>query len=284
MPIIYRLGSILGDFIFTIAPTRRMIALRNLELCFPNQSAQELHLLCREAFRNIMRATLSCGIGWWAHPNRLGKLITLVNSERYRAAINSDQNVILLAPHFVALEIGGIYLSMASPVASIYQHSRNHIFDKLMLAGRSRFNAKMFERKDNLTQLIRQIKSGTIFYYLPDQDPGVQWDPNRAVFAPFFGVQAATWAALSRIAKLTNAVVLPCATKIRPDGQGFEIIFGPKLEQFPSGDLQVDAAKMNKAIELLIKDMPDQYFWAHRRFKTQPNGHRNYYADPPVSY
>jgi KDO2-lipid IV(A) lauroyltransferase len=283
MSMIYGLGTALGNFFYRIAPSRRKIALRNLELCFPERPPQEIQMLARETFRNIARVTLSSGIGWWAGRDRLTRLVQLKHSVHYERALKSGRNLILLAPHFVALEIGGIYLSMTSPIASIYQRGRNPVFDQLTLNGRSRFGAILAERKSDARRLIREMKKGTPLYYLPDQDPGIQWDPRRAVFAPFFGIQTATWATLARLASLTNALVLPCATKILSAGQGFEVIFGPPLENFPSGDPLLDATSMNRVIEVFIRDMPDQYFWAHRRFKTQPPGSPDYYAQPPVA-
>jgi len=283
MSMIYGLGTPLGDFFYRIAPSRRKIALRNLELCFPGRSPHEIQMLAKETFRNITRVALSIGIAWWSGRDRLTQLVQLKNSVHYERALKSGRNVIVLAPHFVALEIGGIYLSMTSPYATVYQRSRNPVFDQLTLNGRSRFGALLVERKSDTRRLIREMQKGTTLYYLPDQDPGVQWDSRRAVFAPFFGIQAATWATLARLASLTNALVLPCATKILSGGQGFEIIFGPPLENFPSGDLVLDATCMNQAIEVFVRDMPDQYFWAHRRFKTQPPDGKDYYAHPPFT-
>jgi KDO2-lipid IV(A) lauroyltransferase len=283
MSVIYGLGTALGNFLYRIASSRRKIALRNLELCFPEKSRQEIQILAKETFRNITRVTLSSGFGWWSKPNRLNRLVQLKHSVHYEQALTSGRNLILLAPHFVALEIGGIYLSLTSPIASVYQRSRNPIFDRLTLNGRSRFGAILVERKNDTRRLIREMRKGTALYYLPDQDPGIQWDPRRAVFAPFFGIQAATWATLARLATLTDALVLPCATKILSAGQGFEIIFAPPLENFPSGDPVLDATCMNQAIEVFVRGMPDQYFWAHRRFKTQAAGGPDYYARPPFA-
>jgi KDO2-lipid IV(A) lauroyltransferase len=283
MSVVYGLGTALGNLFYRIAPSRRKITLRNLELCFPERSPQDIQMLAQETFRNIMRVTLSSGIGWWSGQARLTRLIQLKHSVHYERALKSGRNLILLAPHFVALEIGGIYLSMTSPIVSVYQRSRNPVFDQLTLDGRSRFGAVLVERKSDARRLIREMKKGAALYYLPDQDPGIQWDPRRAVFAPFFGIQAATWSTLARLASLTNAIVLPCATKILSAGQGFEINFGPPLENFPSGNPVLDATCMNQAIEVIVRDMPDQYFWAHRRFKTQPPGGEDYYTHSPFS-
>ena len=130
MPMIYILGTALGNFLYRIASSRRRIALRNLELCFPERSTIEIRTLAKETFRNITRAVLSSGIGWWASPDKLAQLVRLNNSRHYDNALNSGRNVIVLAPHFVGLDIGGIYLSMTSPIVGVYQHSRNPIFDQ----------------------------------------------------------------------------------------------------------------------------------------------------------
>jgi KDO2-lipid IV(A) lauroyltransferase len=283
MSMIYGLGTAAGDFLYRIAHSRRKIALRNLELCFPERPPQEIQMLAKETFRNITRVTLSSGVVWWSSRDRLTRLVQVKGSVHYERALESDRSLILLAPHFVALEIGGIYLSMTSPIVSVYQRSRNPVFNQLTLNGRSRFGAVLVERKSDVRRLIREMKKGAPLYYLPDQDPGIQWDRRRGVFAPFFGIQTATWATLARLASLTNALVLPCVTRILSAGQGFEVTFGPPLKNFPCGDPVLDATCMNQAIEDFVRDMPDQYFWAHRRFKTQPPGGQDYYAHPPFA-
>jgi KDO2-lipid IV(A) lauroyltransferase len=283
MPMVYGLGTALGNLTYRIAHSRRKITLRNLELCFPDRSPKEIQTLAKETFRNITRVALSSGIVWWSSRSRLTRLVQVKGSVHYERALKSGRNLIVLAPHFVSLEIGGIYLSTRSPLVSVYQHSRNPVFDRLTRAGRSRFGNVLFERKSDPRNLIREMKKGAPLYYLPDQDPGIQWDPRRAVFAPFFGIQTATWATLARLANLTNALVLPCATKLLSTGQGFELNFGSPLEDFPSDDPVLDATRMNEAIEDFVRDMPDQYFWVHKRFKTQPPGGQDYYAHPPFS-
>ena len=133
MPMVYWLGTALGDFVYRIVPSRREIALRNLELCFPERPPQEIQMLAKETFRNITRVTLSSGLGWGSSRSRLTRLVQLKHSVHYERALNSGRNLIILAPHFVALEIGGIYLSMTSPIVSVYQHSRNPVFEHFML-------------------------------------------------------------------------------------------------------------------------------------------------------
>jgi KDO2-lipid IV(A) lauroyltransferase len=169
------------------------------------------------------------------------------------------------------LDIIGITFSIEQPYISMYRVSRNRLLDR-MLKRRGRFGGVLFERKSNLKALIRHLREGRPFYYLPDQDPG----GAEAVFVPFFGVPAATVTALSRIAKMTGAAVIPCYNRILPWGRGFEVRFEEPFRDYPSGDLEKDARRMNEEIEKAIRQNPEQYLWGYRRFKTRPEG------SPPV--
>ena len=119
--------------------------------------------------------------------------------------------------------------------------------------------------------MIKSLKSGQPFYYLPDMDLGAR----DSVFAPFFGVQAATITALSRIARLPRGIV-PCVTRQLPGGAGYVVRFYPAWADFPSGDLPADAQRMNAFIEARVREMPEQYYWLHKRFKTRPPGEATY--------
>jgi len=142
-----------------------------------------------------------------------------------------------------------------------------------MRRSRLRFGGALFERDSHLKGMIRLIRSGYPFYYLPDQNPG----EADHVFAPFFGVPTATLTALSRIARLADAVVIPCFTRLLPKGDGYEIIFHAPLENFPSKDSLADAAQMNAAIEAGVREMPEQYMWTYKRFKQRPPGEPSLY-------
>jgi KDO2-lipid IV(A) lauroyltransferase len=150
---------------------------------------------------------------------------------------------------------------------TMYRASRNRLLDSV-LKKRARYDAVLFERKSNLKALIRYIREGRPFYYLPDQDPG----GAESVFVPFFGVPAATVTALSRIAKMTDAAVIPCYNRILPWGRGFEVCFEEPFRDYPSGDLEKDARRMNEEIERAVRQNPEQYLWGYRRFKTRPEG------------
>jgi KDO2-lipid IV(A) lauroyltransferase len=96
------------------------------------------------------------------------------------------------------------------------------------------------------------------------------------VFIPFFGVPAATVTGLSYIARETRAVVVPCVTRMLPGG-GYVARLYPPWTDFPGGDEVADARRMLAFVEERVREMPEQYFWLHKRFKTRPAGEPRFY-------
>ncbi len=273
MPVTAFFGRGLGKILYRVACRRLHIVRTNLELCFPELDPGEIENLMREHFRALGLAGLTIGINMFASLRRLQRLVRMRDRQYFDQAIADGKPVILLAPHFVAMEIAGLVLSHDRPMFSMYQTIRNPLIDYLVRRGRSRFGGIMVERKSNMRQVVKMMRAGSPFYYLPDQDPG----SGDKVFAPFFGIQTAVTPGFSRFARLSKATVIPCFTKILPQGQGYEVIFLPPLEDFPTRDPVEDARRMNEAIEQGIREMPEQYFWVHRRFKSRPEGEDSLY-------
>ena len=267
-----RIGETLGTLLYALAGARRRVVLINLKLCFPELSEPERRQLARRHFRAFGRSLLEHGILWWGSPDRVRALIRIEGLEHWRDI--ADRPVILLAPHFVGLDMGGIRLSADFKLSSVYSRQKNPAADAIFMRGRTRFpQAKLFARQDGIRPMIKSLKSGEPFYYLPDMDLGMR----DSVFAPFFGVPAATITGVSRIAQVAGAVVVPCVTRQLPGGAGYVAQLYPAWRDFPSGDLAADARRMNAFIEARVREMPEQYYWLHKRFKTRPPGEPNPY-------
>ncbi len=273
LPLGWLLGSAFGQVLYYLHGPRRRVVLRNLAACFPELTAPARRRLARRHLRALGAASLTLGIGWWASDARLRRLTRYRDREVLERALAAKRPVILLAPHFIGLEMGGMRLSQDHAVVSMYKRAKNPLFDRYMRRGRERYGVVMVERSAELRPMIRLLRAGRPFYYLPDQDPG----RRGSVFAPFFAIPTATVTALARMAQLAEAVVIPCFTKQLPYGRGYEIIFKSPLENFPSGDVLLDATRMNQAIEAGVREMPEQYFWVHRRFKTRPDNEPRFY-------
>jgi len=267
------LGRGLGVFLNRIAGRRSHIVRTNLTLCFPELDSNQIEQLMKEHFKALGQAVLTIGINLFASQRRLQRLVTMRDRHYFDQQISADKPVILLAPHFVAMEIAGLVLAPERHSLSMYQTIRNPLIDYLVRRARSRFGGIMIERKSDMRQVVKMVRGGSPFYYLPDQDPG----SADKVFAPFFGIETAVTPGLSRFARLSKAAVIPCFTKMLPQGAGYEVIFLPPLDNFPSDDAVEDARRMNEVIERGIREMPEQYFWVHRRFKSRPEGEKSLY-------
>jgi len=263
------LGQGLGRLGYWLVPGRRRVARINLGLCLPQLDRRRQTRLLREHFGWLGQAAACQGLSWAASPQRLARIIRVRNREQIDALLAAGRPVIVLVPHFVGLELGGTgFTALVHPGMYMYQRIRNPVIDAVVKHGRTRFGSIPVERHDDLRGLVRELRRGTPFFYLPDQDPG----RRRGVFASFCGVPAATVPTLGRIARLADAAVVPTFARFLPQGQGLELIFEPPLADFPSGDVDADTARMNQVIEARLRDMPAQYFWVHRRFKTRPVG------------
>lgn len=272
----FRIQAALGDalgWLMSKKPGRRKrIVATNLALCFPEAPASTRQRWLRETFQASMRAVLEHGLLWWGSEARLRRLVQIDNPE---AAMGDGQRpVIWLAPHFVGLDMGGVRLAMDRPIASMYATAKDPVTDRMMRHGRTRFVPPvLIAKSEGIKPVLRALKDGLPFYYLPDQDQG----RRNAIFAPFFGIEAATISALPRLAKVAGAQVVPVITRQLPGGRGYRVRFYPAWENFPSDDLDADVARMNAFIEERIRELPAQYLWLHRRFKTRPEGQSSLY-------
>jgi KDO2-lipid IV(A) lauroyltransferase len=252
---------------------RKRVTLINLKLCFPSLTDAHREDIGRRVFQNLARSTLELGRVWYSPVDKALANVRLVDRHHFDSW-RGKRPVILLAPHFVGLDMGGARLSLEYPeVFSMYSEQKNKVFDRALRRARQRFNnATLITRKQGLRPVLKSLKSARAFYYLPDMDFGAK----DAVFVDFFGVKTATVTAMSRLCAITGAKVIPLVTSQTADG--YDARFYAAWEDFPTGDAEADARRMNAFIEDRIREMPDQYFWVHKRFKTRPPGQPSFYA------
>jgi KDO2-lipid IV(A) lauroyltransferase len=270
--VLWVLGTAFGSFVSWFPTSNRHFAERHIELCFPEMGPQDRKHLVKQHFCLTGFAFLSLGVTWFAPRWRMKRFITVRDKHHIDDAFARGKNVILLAPHFIGLDTGGLRLSMKIKLVSMYRKARDPLLEYLFQR-RKRFGSVVLERMSSLRPIIRYIREGRPFYYLPDQDMG----ERASVFVPFFGIPAATVTILSRLAESTNAMVIPCIIRILPHGRGYEVQLHPPFENFPTDDPVADARYMNTRIEQWVREMPEQYMWSYRRFKTRPNNEASLY-------
>ncbi|AZS50900.1 lipid A biosynthesis lauroyl acyltransferase [Entomomonas moraniae] len=270
-----KLGAAIGRFLYYFAKSRRKIALRNLELCFPELTEQECILIVKRNFAAMGIAFFEMAISWWWPKKKFAKLAKKVDGlEHLKKAHEAGQGVLLMSLHFTTLEIGAALLSTMYPMNGMYRQHKNAFFDYIQRAGRETYNleGEAIER-DDIKTMLKVMRSGGTIWYAPDQDYGAK----QSIFVPLFGISAATVTATSKFARLGKAKVIPFVQKPLEDGSGYHLVIYPPLDDFPSESEEKDCLRINQWVEQCVKEQLDQYLWAHRRFKTRPAGETSLY-------
>lgn len=269
-----RLGAWLGRQMMQRNGKRRRIVEINLGLAFPELDDRQRANLARENFERAGQALLDLGFLWLRGKKALSRRWQVHGQEHLEAALASGHAPLVVTGHVVGLDMGAAYLSQAcGGGAGPYNPTGKPFLDAWMRHGRTRFGAHLMARQEGLRPLVRALKAGTLVYYIPDEDLGSE----HAVFAPFFGVQKATVPMLGRLARLGQAIVLPYFTRLDPRSGVYHIHIHPPLQDFPSGDVQADTARMNAVLEAMIREDPTQYLWSFKLFKTRPEGEGRLY-------
>ena len=261
------LADFLASVTWFVLARRRKIALTNLRLCFPEWSEQKRVETAKGVFRNLIRAALDHSVLAKGSKDQVLDMVKFEGKEQFEALCKTDK-VIIVAPHFVGLDAGGVAMNTIVRGASLYQTQSNPVWDKWAFEARKRFSDPVLIPKSNsaMKEVIRALRASLPFYYLPDMDHGAR---NSVC------VQAATLPMVSKLAKLTGAKVIWGIAETTPEG--YTMHLSKPLENFPTNDATADTLRLNQELEQFILKHPDQYLWTHRRFKTRPEGEPSVY-------
>lgn len=265
------LGWLLGWLLYALAGSRRRVVWANLRLCFPQRSQPALRAIARQTFTTFAQAWLDRGWLWHGDPRLLQKRLHLRGAVH---ELQGDAPTVIFAPHFVGLDAGWTALTHQLPrgFTTIYSNQVDPTLDQWILDGRQRFGQpRLFGRDDGLKPVVQALRAGQPLYLLPDMNITRQ----ESVFVPFYDVPTATLTSLSRFARMGRAKVVPVITELT--ATGYEVQIHPAWDDFPTDDLQADAATMNRRLQVYIDRMPGQYYWVHKRFKMRPAGEASVY-------
>lgn len=261
-----RLGKPLGRLLKVVLGARRKVAARNLELCFPELDAAARARLLDEVFTALGVGLFEFARAWWGDVAPMRRDLRVEGLEHLQAAQAGGRGVIVISGHFTTLELSARLMCDYAPLAGMYRPHATGAMEWAVKRGRLRYATAMFGREE-LRPALKHLKQGGLLWFAPDQDTR----RGESVFVPFFGRPAYSLTSTHQLARLSGAAVIAFAHERRPDG-GYTLRLSPAFEDFPSKDATADTARVMAAIEAMIRVVPAQYLWIHRRFKRQPEG------------
>ncbi len=269
----YRLATFIGHLAFKRLKSRRKTTIRNLEVCFPEWTAEQVQENARQVFIDMMIGFFETLNAWYS-PKWFKDRVSIEGLENLTSAQAKGNGVLLLGTHSTLLDAGGYLCAKYFKLDVVYRPQNNPLLDMLIYRCRSTIYNHQIDH-DNMRGLIRQLKQGDAIWYSPDQDYGLK----QGVMAPFFGTPAATVTAHRRLLKISKAVAVPLYFYRDGDIKNpqYHVLLEPIVENFPSDDEVEDAIRVNKIIENQLRIAPTQYMWFHRRFKTRPDGYEQIY-------
>lgn len=262
-----QLGKYLGQLFYLVNAKRRRIARINLEMCFPHWPIEKRRQVMMDHFKLYGQAAVDIGMLSRSSESRLNCLMNIEGIEHFRKARNAGHPVIFLAPHSVGIDFAGTLLARHLPLCSMMRDQKQSILTKRMKKNRTRFGLKLYSRSQGLLPLIRNLKRKINCFYIADEDFGT----NNSLFVPFFGVPVATLNTLGRMARITDAKVLPVRSILDSRSGRYNVTIEQALQEFPTDDEYTNARRMNAVFEDVIAAAPEQYIWTLKWFKTRPN-------------
>ncbi len=269
----YALGRLFGKLLYQLAKRRRRITDTNIKLCFPEFSEIERQQFVKKVFEENAIGFIETACSWFLDPNDLMKNVTVQGQELIDAALKEGRGVLIIGSHYSTLDLGVLLTATLIKLDAVYMQNSNPTFNRVMRESRERYFNHLID-KDNMRDIVKSLKKGHALWYSADQDHGAE----VSVFAPFFGVEAATIKTAAKLAKIANSRVILLSHHRKPDDSGYVICFSRAPDGYPMDDDVKSATLMNRAIEQQIRKCPEQYMWVHRRFKTRPEGEKDLYA------
>ena len=237
-----RVGRTIGRIARVLPLAHVRIARRNIDLCLPELSAAEREDLLKRHFESLGIGVCETAVTWWSDNDRVRSLAQVEGADHLHRALARGRGAILVGGHFTTIEIGTRILGTVVPLNVLFRATRDEVLSDFM-AGRMAPYAARAIKHDDIRTLVRALRENGAVWYAPDQS----YRNKGAAMVPFFGIPAATTTSTSRLARMTGAAVLTYFPERLPGKQGYRVVIGPELENFPSEDPVADTVAFRSA-------------------------------------
>jgi Kdo2-lipid IVA lauroyltransferase/acyltransferase len=271
------LAGPLAALAYRVDRRHREVAAENLRFAFPEKSPAEIDRLVRGCYRHFCRLLVEIILlprkfrmeNWRNHGD-------LVNAAPVtRALVATDRPCLIVTAHLGNWELAGYALGvLGHRTYAIARVLDNPYLERFLLKFREATGQTIIAKKDDFDRLDGALKAGGKVATLADQDAG-----PRGVFVDFFGRPASAHKAVALMALEFRATMVVVGTVRRsgaPDDRigPYDIVCEDAIDPDDYRDdpdaIRSITQRYHAALERLIRRHPEQYFWLHRRWKSQP--------------
>jgi KDO2-lipid IV(A) lauroyltransferase len=266
------LGEAIGSAAWWLG-FRKRVALEGLRLAFPERTEAERRAIGRAAYRQLGRSLAELAVSRGLSDAELDRLVRFDGWERYEAARALGRGVVVAVAHFGNWELlAKACARRGVPLTAITRALRGRVNARL-LAARREGGLRELPDKGSTTAALQLLRRGETLAVIVDQN----MRPSRGVFVEFFGAPACTTPAAAVLSLRADAPLIAAFPVRQPDGTHLVLVEGPFLP--PTGTRGRSAAvaltqEITRAVERVVREHPDHWFWVHRRWKTQPERRR----------
>lgn len=262
-------GAFLGAVSWKLLKIRRHVTLLNLRRCFPDKyTDKELQRIGLESYRNFGRSMLEYALITKLRNGRIMKYIKMEQREYFDEMIGDGKGCIGVTGHFGSWEVAGAVLSHTWPgyIDYLVGEQHNLLVDGLMNKNRHLMGIGTIKMGVAARKVLASVRKGKMVAMLSDQDAG-----RDGVIVKFFGLPASTPKGPAAFALKGNRPVA-MAFIIRLKGPYHRFVCTKPITIEVMDNKDEGIKKLTQAytsvIEEFVRHHPEQYFWAHRRFKS----------------
>ena len=261
------LGRLIGMLTYAVDAPHRRIVKTNLQLAFPDWSAQKIRQKSRRVFHHLGTAFVEiCQLATYSKSDVMAR-VRVVGAERWRSALEKRKGLIIVSAHLGNWEIGMQYAAcfMQTPPLGVAKKIRFKHLDRWVHKQRSRFGINIVFKKGALPEMRQALRRNETVGLLVDQSRR-----KESVDVNFFGHRVTATPAAAFLGIRCKSPVLPIFC-IREDTGQLTIHVTEPLKLERSGDLRADIQAntqlITDAVEDMIRKYPEQWFWFHKRWK-----------------
>lgn len=277
-----RFACFLGRLMWKHYHRGRRRALDNLRASFPEKSEHWIWQTGRRSFEQIVMLTMDVLFTpRLVRKNNWRDYSRYKNCEHAKWLMQERKGVLMVTGHYGNFEIIGYLMGLFGfDIYSIARPLDNKYLNRYLYGVRQRRGQKLVDKKGAAELMPEITAKGSTLGFIADQDAG-----RKGVFVDFFGRKASTYKSIGLLAITYNLPIVVGYSRRIENRFFFEI--GATRIIFPHEWAEMEdpltwvTAEYTKAIETFVREDPTQYWWLHRRWKTQPRKRKAAVAASP---